>query len=193
MLANRDRDLTEGLYGAERDAALAGNTPANDKAYVKPRLEEGALHTGMAVQGLLKLPVYDKKTYRGESFKREDFLKRFKLDKKGRVTAREKTSTRTTISSSSKLLDKAEAFVYTSSADLGVPNKLTDAYCLIWEYQLTNGRDIEHLSANETEAEVATLPGATFEIVDITPYPTGTSYFLKGYQRVYRVRARQVR
>ncbi len=193
MLANRDRDLTEGMSAAEKAQTLAANTPAGDQAYTKPRLQEGSLHTGMALQGLLKLPVYDDMTYRGEAFNRADFLKRFKLDKKGRATARTKTSTRATISSASKLKDKAEAFVFTSSADLQLPNKLNDSYCLIWEYKLIDGRDIEKLSANEHEAEVATLPGATFEIVDVTPFDTAGSYFLRGYQHVYRVRARQVK
>ena len=38
---------------------------------------EGSLHAGMAMQGLLKLPVWSGKLYRGESLSSEDFGKLF--------------------------------------------------------------------------------------------------------------------
>lgn len=184
MLANRDD---------ARDKA--GVKPANlkvasqmDDAFVANRNEEGSLHAGMAVQGLNKLPLHPQSvpTYRGETFKEADFKKKFKVDKKGALTPLTPTVTRSTISSTTKNRALAEAFVLESSGKLGLGDARKEAFCLVWEFTLTNGRDIEALSANGHEEEVATLPGAKFKIESISPYK------YNNFQHIWLVKATQI-
>jgi hypothetical protein len=183
MLANRENP--------DKKPSSMISSQLDDK-FVAERKEEGSLHAGMATQGLMKMPVYQGPTFRGESYNKADFMKKFKIDKKGRVTAKTTSQTRLTISSSTKEREVTEQFVFLSVSDLKLA-KRSDAYCLIWEYEVTNGRDIEALSANGHEKEVATLPGATFQVVDISPYPNMGSQFLNGLTNVWLVRARQTK
>ena len=77
--------------------------------------EEGALHTAMAVQGLNKLPPWKDKGFRGEALDRAEFAKRFKrVGQRGdqeQFTAKEPVRVRPSISSQSKVRDKAEYFM----------------------------------------------------------------------------------
>lgn len=125
--------------------------------------EEGALHAGMAMQGLLKMPVYKGQLYRGECVTKADFDKRFTIGKRDKVTPVEKTLKRLTISSASKDRGVATAFQGIASAKIAPPRVY-----ILWEMDVTNGRDIEAISAATAEREVATLPGAEFAVVSAT-------------------------
>ena len=81
----------------------------------------------------------------------------------GKVTPMEKTIKRSTISSASKERQIALNFQGIAASNISGPK----AYVL-WEMDVTNGRDIESLSAATKEREVATLPGAEFSIVAAT-------------------------
>jgi hypothetical protein len=130
------------------------------KKELAQRTQEGALHAGMAMQGLLKLPVWKGQLFRGECVKRDDFEKRFRVGRNDKVTPLEKTIKRTTISSASKERQVAVAFQGIAA------NKVPDPKVMVlWVMDVTNGRDIETISAATKEREVATLPGAEFKIV----------------------------
>ena len=189
MLANRDSDVGHKAQKKPKSQTVS----QKDDQFVSERMQEGSLHAGMAMAGLQKMPVFTGPTYRGEAYTKADFLKKFKLGSKGKVTCRTPTMSRGTISSASKDANKARQFAYSSAVDLKLRDLYDAAYCLVWEYELTNGRDIEGVSANASEKEVATLPGATFQVVDVSPYPPGELRELSRFKHVYRVRAKQVK
>ena len=113
--------------------------------------EEGGLHAGVALQGLLKMPVWKGTAYRGERITSQRFYPRFV--KKGDTFApREPTFTWKTITSISKSEGRAASF---STMGEG-------AYSVIFEFDIINGRDIEGMSLARLEREVALLPGAEF-------------------------------
>ncbi len=187
MLANRGDEGKVGKGGPKQTNTRIASQ--HDDKFVANRMEEGSLHAGMAVQGLAKMPVFAGPTYRGESFTEAAFKEKFKVGKKGQVTARQPTITRASIASATKERGVAEAFITLSSGDLGLGLAArSKAYCLLWEFDLTNGRDIEALSASPDEREVATLPGAQFTIISITPIPG-----LRGFEHVWLVKAKQVK
>lgn len=192
MLANRGNEGRVHANGPKKT-----NTRVQSQfedAYMANRSQEGSLHAGLAMQGLAKMDVFKGPTYRGESFTEAAFKKKFKMGLRGRVTARDTTITRTALSSASKDREVAEAFIQLSASDLGLgTDARSHSYCLLWEFDLTNGRDIEALSASPDEKEVATLPGATFKIISITPMPVAGHQILGGYKNIWLVKAVQVK
>jgi hypothetical protein len=128
--------------------------------------EEGALHAGVAVQGLLKMPVWRGTTWRGESMTKEKFEAQFAPNPNGRFrVVKPRTDPRPNISSTTKVFQTALAFVTM------IARCPPGGYRVIWQYELNNGRDIEPLSLNKHETEVATLPGAEFGILSAEPMP----------------------
>jgi hypothetical protein len=136
---------------------------AERKHELDERTSEGALHAGMAMQGLLKLPVWKGSLYRGEVLNKTDFESRFKADKRGtKFTPVNPTMRRTAISSASKDRQRAQAFWAVAAAKVERP-----WVRVLYEIEATNGRDIEMLSVSRHEKEVATLPGAEFTITSV--------------------------
>jgi hypothetical protein len=151
------------------------------KAELTARRDEGALHAGMAMQGLSKLPKWKGLTYRGEVLDMAVFDSRYTtasgpapVNDQGdlvpgtKLKPVQKTLGRTAISSTSKKLSRAIHFLDTSLKKPPIAR-------LIYETQITNGRDISAISANPAEEEVATLPGAAVTILSAV---TGSDYVL---------------
>ena len=196
MLANRAKDPNHKAAGPAGTAKKSNTrlVSQKDDQFVAQGMEEGSLHAGMALQGLMKLPAIPGRTFRGETYTKSDFLKKFKLDKKDRASCRTPTITRSTISSASTDEHTAAQFIMESSKDLvGIKNLYDETYGVIWEYQVTNGRDLRGLSANKGENEVATLPGATFEVIDVVKYDVSKFVQTRAFKHVWYVRARQVK
>lgn len=165
-----------------------------EDAYMANRSEEGSLHAGLAVQGLVRMKIFKGLTYRGESFTEAAFKKKFKVGLMGRVTARDTTITRTSLVSASKEKSVAVDFIQQSAGHLRLgADARTHSYCLLWEFDLTDGRDIEALSMSPDEKEVATLPGAKFKIISITPMSVAGHPILSGYKNIWSVKAVQVK
>lgn len=171
MLANRPEDVK-----LAESKLSKYDRKVREAVYLEPRKKEGAMHAAFALKGLGKLPVWTGPTYRGEAFTKDEFSKKFKTTKSGKhqppvVTSKEASTVRKAIASTSRDLEVSESFGVTSALNKG----RLDAYVVIWQYELINGRDIEELSNATGEAEVATLPGATFTIGEVVPYGAGRS------------------
>jgi len=141
---------------AERGQTLEEAEAERQKDLDTRRLE-GSLHSGMALQGLLKMPVYKDKAYRGEKLEPKRFYALYIRNKDGTYTPRQKKVRFNTITSVSKSLGVAN---YWSGSGTGT-------YEIVWELQVNNGRDIEHISLAQPEKEIALLPGAEFTIQSV--------------------------
>ena len=91
-----------------------------------------------------------------------DFEKRFPRDSKGRYRATEPTFTIKNAQSRSQL-ERAAMGLWPTAGQRVKPPKVN----ILWKTWVTNGRDLEKLSANPHEREVATLPGAQFKITSM--------------------------
>jgi hypothetical protein len=116
---------------------------------------EGSLHAGMAMQGLLKMPVFRGKLYRGESLSSKAFDDSFVRSANGDVKAKVTTFSRNTITSMTK--DPNKPWTFMDGSDERV----------YWEMDVIDGRDIEKLSHADIEREVVVLPGAEFAITSV--------------------------
>jgi hypothetical protein len=111
-------------------------------------VEEGTLHTGVAMQGLAKLPKMHGKVYRGARLTPEDFAREYAVGK---------TVTFPSLTSASTELDVAEGFARGEKTD-----DKTVHYVVT--LNATNARDIRLLALLENEKEWVLLPGATFVV-----------------------------
>ena len=157
--------------GDDEKALLAAAPPGTDRdkaerQQLRPKFEEGAMHAGFAMSGFAKMPVWKGSTYRGEVLSKEELLAAFTMSKRGVLTPKATSMTRTAISSTTKSQPVAENFIMDNIVAKGGQN----AFTVIWEYELTNGRDIAALSDSEGEQEIATLPGAKFAVTEVRPY-----------------------
>ena len=138
----------------QQELAEQGQTLGAREALRKKELdalrEEGTLHSGVARQGLLKLPVWKGPGYRGEKIDAKRWASRFRREGNN-FQPIDPTFTWKTITSVSKSETKARGFMVGAGQ-----------YEVLWQFELTNGRDIERLSVNRKEREVALLPGAEF-------------------------------
>lgn len=130
--------------------------------------EEGALHAGMAMKGLAKLPPWIGPVYRGEAVNQQEFNGFFTNTappgSEPKFVANKATRERLAIASQSKAQTGAEYFMEKlARPELKGPAR----YQVLFITQLIDGRDIEDLSTNPLEKEVATLPGAVFRIDSI--------------------------
>jgi hypothetical protein len=145
--------------------------------------EEGGLHTAVALEGLRKMPVWRGVAYRGEKLEAKRFYPRFVKDGNG-FRPRQPTFTWKTITSISKSELRASAFMTSGSG----------SYEVLWEFEVTDGRDIEGLSVNRLEREVALLPGAEFAYGPIEVLQAGK--FVEGFGEVVwrlRIKAKQIK
>jgi hypothetical protein len=164
-LADKDKTLEEWAQLQDQLAA-AGQTLdqrlADRRKDLTALREEGGLHSGVALQGLLKMPVWRGAAYRGEAMDEKRFDARFVKDGDG-FRPLDPTFTWKTITSISKDESKARGFM----------NMGEGLYRVIFKFEVTNGRDIEGLSMNRGEREVALLPGAEFAYGDIKVLTAG--------------------
>jgi hypothetical protein len=142
-------DLQDEL--AQKGQTFEQHRAAERRAELTALREEGGLHSGVALEGLRKLPVWRGTAYRGERVEDKRFTSRFVKDG-DTFRPKDPTFTWKSITSISKTEGKAREFMA-----LG-----TGSYMLIWEFEVTDARDIEGLSVNRREREVALLPGAEF-------------------------------
>jgi len=145
--------------------------------------EEGGLHTGVALEGFRKMPVWRGVAYRGERLDAKRFYPRFVKQGKG-FAPRIPTFAWKTITSISKSEGKARGFMDMGSGD----------YRLLYEFEVMDGRDIEGLSLARREREVALLPGAEFAYGPIEVVREGK--FVEGFGQVsweLRVKAKQIK
>lgn len=149
----------------------------NAKEGMKNKFEEGALHTAFAVQGMVKLPVWSGKLYRGEMIYADKFEERFPKDGHGGRRSAEASLKRPSIASATAKLSVAEDFV-SKTADP------TAKRYVVWEIDVNNGRDIQKLSVLPLEAEIATLPGAEFAITNVVEGATPNDYTLVKCQQI---------
>lgn len=161
-------DLTPAEQQALKDSLAATGMKLHErhrerKAELASRRSEGALHQGMLLEALLKLPVWPAgKLYRGEVLTQADFERRFPVDAKGKYRTDEPTFTVKNAQSRSKSPQEAKN-IWTVAGPRVPPPRVN----ILWETTVTNGRDLELLSANKKEQEVATLPGAMFKITSL--------------------------
>jgi hypothetical protein len=155
---------------------------ADRRAELTALREEGGLHTGVALQGLLKMPVWMGTAYRGEGLEPERFDPRF-VKKGDGFVPRNPTFTWKTITSLTKNSRKSVSY-----ASVGTE------YKIYWEFEVINGRDIEGLSTKRTEEEVALLPGAEFAYGPIEVVVPGKSHEGGGYGPwTLRIKAKQIK
>ena len=130
--------------------------------------EEGSLHTAMAVSGISKLDLYKAMTFRGQTYSANGF--------KASI-AKGKSFTIGSLASTTKEMDVATSFAgknltgVTAAAKVDPVKKADEVLdvAVIFAYRPGHGgRDIEALSAQDGEAEVAMLPGTTFKIASVT-------------------------
>ena len=130
--------------------------------------EEGSLHTAMAVSGISKLDLYKAMTYRGQTYSENGF--------KASI-AEGKSFTIGSLASTTKEMDVATSFAGKNLTNPATAAKVAPAkkaddvldVAVIFAYRPGHGgRDIEALSAQDGEAEVAMLPGSTFKIASVT-------------------------
>lgn len=155
-LADKDDKSLEEWAELQDQLAAAGQNLdqrlADRRGQLTSLREEGGLHTGMALQGLRKMPVWKGTAYRGESIDEKRFYARF-VKQGGTFSPRNPRFTWKTITSISKELSVANGFAYSGGG----------MYRVIYHFEITDGRDIEGMSLNRKEREVALLPGAEFE------------------------------
>lgn len=186
-LADKPNKTMEDWQELQDQLAVGGQTleqrTADRQKELKAFREEGSLHTGVALQGLLKMPVWKGTAYRGEAIDAKRFYPRFIKEGKG-FRPRQSTFTWKTITSISKSESKAGAFMFMGSG----------SYRILWEFEIVNGRDIEAMSVNRTEREIALLPGSEFAYGAVEVIKEGKS--IEGFGEVpwqLRIRAKQVK
>jgi hypothetical protein len=181
-------DKTMDDWGELQDElALKGQTldqrMADRRGELTTLREEGGLHAGVAMQALLKMPVWKGTAYRGERITRQRFYPRF-IKKGDGFAPREPTFTWKTITSISKDEHKAGSFSMMGEG----------SYVVVYEFEVINARDIERLSLNRGEREVALLPGAEFAYGPIEVLAVGKE--VEGFGEVpwrLRIKAKQIK
>jgi len=177
----------------QKSLAATGMTMAQRQkeraSELNTKKQEGALHEAIALEGLLKLPVWPGKgkkglVYRGEVLNETDFRKRFSVGAGGKIRARKAADVLPNIQSQSRSEHQGKAIWSNAMQRVKPPHVF-----LIYETELTNGRNIEMFSSANHEQEVATLPGAEFEIVSAQWEPPVTD--TSPYQKVVRIKRRQ--
>lgn len=124
----------------------------------KTLMEEGAVHSGVAMQGLAKLDPYLGMAFRGESMTPAQFRQKVGVGKELSFT---------NLTSSSKLPSVALGFSNQFDADRDI--------AVLWGFTNSGGRDIQALSSVPGEAEVLILPGKKFAILSVEEVVPGSS------------------
>ena len=185
LVDKADKSLEE---WAELQDQLAANAQTLDqgladrKEQLRILKEEGSLHTGVALEGLKKMPVWKGTGYRGQVMTGKQFYPMF-VTKGETYAPRRPTFDWKTITSVSKAESVARGFM---SWGVGT-------FKVLWEFELTNGRDIEGLSLARVEREVALMPGAEFAYGQIEVTSRTKNLNGPGDIVTLRVKAKQIK
>lgn len=148
----------------ESRLAEAKDLHAFKKVDAKVLKGEGALHAGMMMQGLSKLPPWKGLTYRGMRMSPEKFADDYY---KGA------TIVNAAFTSSAKIESAARKFADGVGGD--TPPAPAQTVSVLCKINLTNGRDIATLSAAAVkEDEVLVLPSAELRVDSIELHATGS-------------------
>jgi hypothetical protein len=135
---------------------VTGATEDERRQESKAIQAEGSTHTAVAMQGLMKLPVWKGTAYRGQGLDRTRFFRQFA--KEGENFRLREPLSFSTLTSISKEERAAKEFMSSGANPYA---------SIMWVMEVTNGRDIVELSVNRHENEIALLPGATFVVTSI--------------------------
>jgi len=119
-------------------------------------MEEGSLHTAMALQGLKKMDPYKGETFRGARFTPEQFKDRFQIGKKTNFT---------TLTSSSFDKDVGLDFVFGTGS--GTKPRKEQTVAVLSVFTDTGGVDISKIAMVKGESEVLILPGSWFAVMSV--------------------------
>jgi hypothetical protein len=167
--------LTEAQAAAVQEAA--------EKAAMQAAQTEASTMTGVALQGLKKLPPWKGQGFRGQGMSAKQFHDIFVKQGDG-FRPRNATVTFPTITSVAKDVKVTGAFTGNKAGE-------SDLFAsVVWYLNLTNARDIALLSLNRGEGEVILLPGAQVAIESIemvfkqmTVPGLKTAWFLKVFAK----------
>jgi hypothetical protein len=146
----------------------------------KTMMEEGSLHTAMAVKGLAKMPDHVGSVYRGAAFTEEDFNTKYTVGKK---------ETTKNLTSTSKDMTTAASWAK------GTPEGDTEGrtVSVIFVTEDSGGKVLGSLSSQQGESEVLIPPGVENVVVDIIElsdqnfYDPAIAYWMKKVQDDKRV------
>ena len=135
--------------------------------------EEGALHAGMLMEALKKLPKAEARIYRGRCMRPQDFAREYQVGKAFAYESFASTSTDEEV---------ARAFSLGLNPQSSPPEDATVA--VIVEAQVYDARDIEELSKAAGEQERLVLPGSTLRVDSIEDDTPSRSARIKAFKRV---------
>ncbi|MGN6687338.1 MAG: hypothetical protein ACTHK1_07350 [Actinomycetales bacterium] len=147
--------------GAQKAKPELGLTDIDDRDL----REEGALHAGVAMQGLSKLPPWTQDTYRGARYTEDEFKKQFGV---GAVMSFD------SFASSAQEEKVALNFAH----GIGIEYKIDASkdIAVVAVLSNTNGRDISEISAVKKEKEVLLLPGSRFVVKSVKEIDGNAAY-----------------
>jgi hypothetical protein len=140
---------------AEGGQTLDQRTAAR-KGRLRDLQSEGSLHAGMLMRALNKLPAWSGSLFRGEHLDAALFASQFVELANGDVQHKSGSITRTSVTSMSTEFSVGRRF-----------SKGGAGRAVIYEFSVTNGRDIQEVSGVGGENEITVLPGATFAIQSV--------------------------
>ena len=137
--------------GWMRGVKAGANSPDVAKTKKKVLMEEGSLHTAMANRGLLKIPAFKGRTYRGDAMDAGRF---------GGLAVGSYTFSH--LVSTSTKTDTAFTF-------LGSNLSASNAHGVVWAFEDAGGRRVGRISETQGEGEVLLPVNTVVQITDIIP------------------------
>lgn len=146
------------LKGKERFANMTGERGN------RTIMEEGSLHTAVALQGLAKMERFKGETYRGARLTPEQFADKFQQGKKTSFT---------TLTSST--FDKEVALDFVFGSGSGTKPRAEQSVAILSIFTDSGGVDISNIAMIKGESEVVIMPGSVFEVKSLEEVdPTAT-------------------
>lgn len=131
----------------------------------KTIMEEGGLHTAMAMQGLNKMERFKGETYRGARLTPEQFKEKFQSGKKTNFT---------TLTSST--FDKEIALDFVFGSGSGTKPRAEQSVAILSIFTDSGGVDISKIAMIKGESEVLILPGSWFAVTSLVEIDPGDVY-----------------
>jgi len=119
--------------------------------HVDKAMEEGQLHSKMALKGLAKLPDWEGEVYRGVAFTPTNFVAKYDVNKATVFPA---------FSSCSRDKEPSKEFAKTNAKGGRIP--------ILLRIHVNKGKNVRKLSSNRHEKEILLLPGSTFSVTSIS-------------------------
>jgi hypothetical protein len=182
MIDQQFKSLDDAQKSALKAQARTGKLPANIKMDLGTKQSEGTLHTGMFLQGVMKLKPWSGKLYRGESWDDAKFQQRYSQNADGTAEVKRNPEKMLNITSMSTKPSVTAAFS-------------GGAHSIFKEVDVVNGRDIgPFTAAGGNEAEVVLLPGALiyYESAELKHGPDWSIGLRPGFS-VLHVKGKQIR